>query len=50
MSIQVPIRLKIAQNGTVIGYVEAIDFVSGASISRDGPIALITIPGGAQHP
>jgi len=46
MSIQIPIRLKVAQNGAVIGYVETLDFVSGATISKDGPRALITISGG----
>ena len=46
MSIQIPIRLKVAQNGAVIGYVETLDFISGASISKDGPRALITISGG----
>ena len=46
MSIQIPIRLKILQNGAVVGYVEALDFVSGASIQKDGPRALITISGG----
>jgi len=46
MSIQVPIRLKIAQNGAVVGYVETLDFVAGASIQKDGPRALITISGG----
>ena len=46
MSIQIPIRLKVAQNGAVIGYVETLDFVSGATIQKDGPRALITISGG----
>ena len=46
MSIQIPIRLKVAQNGAVVGYVETLDFVSGASITKDGPRALITISGG----
>jgi hypothetical protein len=46
MSIQVPIRLKVLQNGAVVGYVEAIDFVSGASVQKHGPTALITISGG----
>jgi hypothetical protein len=46
MSIQIPIKLKILQNGAVVGYVEAIDFVSGASVQKHGPTALITISGG----
>ena len=34
------------QGGAVVGYVEALDFVSGASVQKDGPRALITISGG----
>ena len=46
MSIQIPIRLKVLQNGAVVGYVEALDFVSGASVQKTGPTALVTISGG----
>ena len=46
MSIQIPIRLKILQNGAAIGYVETINFVSGATVSKNGPIANITVSGG----
>ena len=46
MSIQIPIRLKVLQNGAVVGYVEALDFVSGASVQKHGPTALVTISGG----
>ena len=46
MSIQIPIRLKVMQGGAVIGFVETLDFVSGASVQKDGPRALITISGG----
>ena len=46
MSIQIPIRLKILQNGAAIGYVETLNFVSGATISKNGPIANINVSGG----
>ena len=46
MSIQIPIRLKILQNGAAIGYVETLNFVSGATISKNGPIANISVSGG----
>jgi hypothetical protein len=46
MSIQIPIKLKILQNGAAIGYVETLNFVSGATIAKNGPIAEITVSGG----
>jgi len=46
VSIQIPIRLKILQNGAAIGYVETLNFVSGATISKNGPIANINVSGG----
>lgn len=46
MSIQIPIKLKILQNGAAIGYVETLNFVSGATISKNGPIANIAVSGG----
>lgn len=44
MSLEIPIRLKISQNGTVKGYVETLDFTSGVSVT--GPVAHVTNSGG----
>ena len=45
MSIPVPLRLQVRSNGTVQGYVEALDF-RGASVAVSGPIAYISGLGG----
>ena len=45
MSIASPIRLKITQNGTTIGYVETLDLLSGISAVVTGPIAKLTATG-----
>lgn len=44
MSLQVPIRLRISRGGVVQGYVEALDFASGVTVT--GPVATITGSGG----
>jgi hypothetical protein len=45
VSIQVPIRLKITQNGATVGYVETLDLVSGITAAVTGPIAKLTATG-----
>ena len=46
MSLQIPVRLQVQQNGAVVGYFETLNFVSGASIQRTGPVANISVSGG----
>lgn len=46
MSIQVPIRLKIEQDGTVKGFVETLNFTGGAAVTVNGPIADVAAGGG----
>lgn len=38
MSVQIPLRVKIEQNGTVKGYVETLNF-GNHSVSVNGPVA-----------
>ena len=46
MSIPVPLRLRIEQDGTVKGYVETLNFTGGSGVSVTGPIALIPLASG----
>ena len=46
MSIVAPIRLKVEQDGTVKGYVETLNFVGGATVAVNGPVASITAGSG----
>jgi hypothetical protein len=41
MSIQIPLRLKIEQNGSVKGYVETLNFLGG-TVAVNGPVVDIT--------
>ena len=45
MSLQIPIRLKIEENGVVRGYVETLDLPQG-SVTVVGPVAHIRGSGG----
>lgn len=45
MSVQVPIRLRVEQDGTLKGYVEALNF-SGATVSVSGPRAEVAVSAG----
>lgn len=44
MSLQVPLRLKVEENGVVKGYVETLDF--SGSVTVNGPVAHIASGGG----
>ena len=43
MSLNIPLRIPIKQNGTIVGYVEALDFTS---VTVTGPVAHVASGGG----
>jgi methylaspartate ammonia-lyase len=43
VSLNIPLRIPIKQNGTIVGYVEALDFTS---VTVTGPVAHVASGGG----
>jgi hypothetical protein len=46
MSLQIPIRLKIEENGVVKGYVETLDFSGAVAVTVNRAIGHVNVTGG----